>query len=726
MKKLLAVFLVVLLVSGVFAGCSSSQQAGQAGTDQSGKEIAKLLLANQRLDSGVFSDADKNGALNFIPTRAQTAKPSGFVGLAGKGMSTLTPTASYRGSDFTVYCNMLSFFESYMAEVRLSAENAAKLIDDIKGYVSYTDVWVPSDSFASPGRVMLSVDANAELLLRDQDGVVSVCRRYTDQNGDSVYEIYTKDPDGIADLYLLYIPDKRYEFSMLPHNGEQWLNIVAENSRGYWNMFTVYDAGEGQANVQNLISTNKTTYVNYARMDTNGYQYSDHTMFSDAGCNCDVLTVMNGDLGISPSAFQGIASVQTDSGNLVTSFTTTSGKKVVPQDVFADGAVTFAHGGVSTGVGTDGQLYFSFAEDLSYQQKAALLKQALAELGITCKYDLDSIVANIPAAIELGQEFGSYYKWNGYAVNTMSNVKKGMAAVTDRSSELFDEYQERKDNKELEITPKGFNFKGYNFAVVSALSANSVTFDNGKIAVDGLSVTVKDLAVFDKGEQYTVHLALAKLNDTAAAKNTALAGKLQHGGMTLLSAVPTAGSVDADYTAAILMAGENGKTAVYSPSDSFTLSQTATFTLPDCDEQGVYTVAAYVATADGIRVSQMIPLSFTSEVAYSATTPNGLSYTLKLNEFDEVIAIYGGDALRLTLPAKEGGYSYDEVYNALKSFVLNHGYPAEGAVLEVYDPQTKSGKAADKTATFAKTTCRMKYSDQANNREAYAYAVISE
>lgn len=711
MKKTISFILSIILILGLFSGCKLISK-----DSRTGKEIAKLMLANERLDSGVFTKKDNSG-LGFLPLGNNSSSYS------------IKPLAQFKGGDFDKECNMLDFFKSYMESIRSSAESAAALIDSVKENVSFTDVWIPNIGAGANSRVMLCVESNTEILIDDSEESLRICRRYTDDNANNVYEIYTQEKSGTVDTYFLYIPEKRYEFSLVDHqNKNSNFYLVSDNSRGYWNMFTTYfidDPTEVRTNTQNLISAGDTTYVNYGEIYRSGYKYLDYTIFTDSGCNTDIMSFMSSELAIRIAAFDGIETVVTDQDNFITSFTTSSGKTVNVGDTFDDGTVSFAFGNaVKEPHITRGDICFRFPESYTNEAKIDKVISILSELGVTCKYDISSIKKNVSAATSLGRNFGQYYSWNGYLMSDLTNVEKAAAADAEKHKGLLAEYEERKDNKTIEITSKGVSFDGYEFATISALTADAVSFENGSVVIKGLNATVNNLSVFDEGEQYSVHLALAKLNDDAAAKNTPLINQYSHNKITLLGTIPLGGTVDADYTSAILMTGKDAVNTTYTSGDTFSLSQTASFALPDCSEEGVYTVAAYIATADGIRVSEMIPLPFTSDVEYMGNTADGLSYKLGLNQHKEVIAVYSASTLYFTLPEKQDGYTYEEAKAEIEKLVLNHGYPIESSPLEIYDPDSGTGKTATEGESIQDAICRMKYTDKKDNTEKYLYVAI--
>lgn len=102
MKKFLCVLLCVILTACGFASCGSQKT--------SGKEIAKLLLANERLDESVLTEREGLASVTAENLSAVFKKP------------TPVTLASLKGSDYGPNTNMLNYFNSYLAEIETAAE----------------------------------------------------------------------------------------------------------------------------------------------------------------------------------------------------------------------------------------------------------------------------------------------------------------------------------------------------------------------------------------------------------------------------------------------------------------------------------------------------------------------------------------------------------------------------------------------------------------------------
>lgn len=724
MKKIISVVMTLCLVISLCAGCGKNK-----GADYTGKEIAKLLLADERMNSSDL--AFKEEADQFALFESTDGVPTYLASNGG-----IVSLDSYSGSSFQEECNMLEFFRSYTTAIESDSQNTAELIDFMKENIAFTDVWVATGN-GTNGKTLLTVEANTETIFNDCEESLVICRRYTDENANDVYELFQHDKQSGNEQYLYYCPGHWYEMSILFGEEENAdIHVVVENTRGYWNMFTVYGMNDFM-NTQNLISTGDSTYVNFGTIDASGYHFSDQTVISDAGRNCDLITIAQDSVSINLAAFSGIASVETDADGQILSVTTSNGETIVPENMkpVDENAVYDPENVpeivVQNGTAVSDRIIFgnltvAFNKETSPRERVEKTLNYFAELGINCKYDKTTLLNNANNAYQLGYDFANYYSWNGYPMDSLNSVGQAKTADAAKHQVLMDAYEEIKDNKEIEMTEKGVKYLGYDFASVAFLGSANVTFEEGTVKVEDLKMTIENLDVMDSGEEYTVHLALAKLNDNAANNNIKPTSSVQNGGITLVDLVTTGGSQEADYTGAAIMSTTDAKNTTYESGNSFSLSQTAQFTLPQCTEQGMYTVVAYVATNDGIRVSEMVPVPFTSEVAYIGDTAEGFMVDMYLNNYKELIAVYSAGMVVFIPEETKESYTYAEVKELLNAEVLKYGLPMEEAIVEIYDPETDTGSPTNENQTFTHEICRIKYLFKSDNSERYIYIKLGE
>ena len=160
MKKLFTLFLFIFCLVPVITGCSGTQgenppKVETPGGDEddnnqvlevkNGTEVAKILLANERLDekvleqSGTLFTDGKKAMARIIDQTKQYLKRN-----AGRPNETYTEVDGdtikwYNDVD---YSNFMSFFESYAVNIEASAQRSADLIDYAKKYIRVVNKWV--------------------------------------------------------------------------------------------------------------------------------------------------------------------------------------------------------------------------------------------------------------------------------------------------------------------------------------------------------------------------------------------------------------------------------------------------------------------------------------------------------------------------------------------------------------------------------------------------------
>ena len=715
MKKVLSFILCLTLMCGLFAGCSLVDQS-----NLSGKERAKLMLANSRLDSDDLAISLTGGANNVRAGREEFR-----LELLSTNVSGNTVT----WEDFTPECNAYSFFESYFINIEFEAQRFAGIIDQVKSTCNITDYWI-TDPFSDED-VMLTVEANAEVVYVRNELGYSVCRRYTDANARDVYEIYRSE--GNVRSRMLYIPGNRYEFT-IDISGDA-IYIVAENDRGYWNMFQTMVLPT-HANIMNLVNTGDTAFtLNCAVSHENPDMLHSSMNFATPDLSCDIISFSDLLLSLNLAAFNGISRVEATKDNvelmdgqtnaLVSGYGTLFGTRLSTDDTFFDGAIRvsqviadytddfYGHGVDRTG----GRIDLQFSDsDLS--QQMVLLKQLLSQAGISCKYDLNAIAGKVGAAKTIVDEFRNYYTWNGCNVS-YSGLTQAAAKEDEALAAMDALYQQVKDAKSVQRGSKGLSFKDMDFAAITGLDCGNVTFEDGVIKVDGMSVSINDLTLLDSGEAYTVCLALARLTGTGAQLS---ASGYTYGAVSLHSAIALDDLNEADYDNAVIMAAEGSKHTVFDGGNTFTLSQSASFALPECTEVGSYTVVAYIATTDGIRISQMLPIAFSSDVTRQVTK-DGLKTRLYLNDGRELMADCTVD-VDIYLTPEAADLTYAQAQQQLLTAALNHGLPVDGAVMEIYDPATDTAQPAPTDGAAEKCILRLAYIRLADGQELPGYLYL--
>lgn len=603
MKRFLSMLLCVALLLSIAAlsGCKTKNNS------LSGTEIAKMLLANQRLDPSDLDlglEAALTGAAKAESAEALSAMK--FYKPVVSLLSTSQSGNTVQWRDFTDESNTYSFFKSYFVNVEHTADAFSKEIAAIKETCGNTNYWMERPGTSE--KFLLMVQANEDIIFIKGDDTLKICRRYTNENADDVYDMYSKNLDGSYEERCLYIAGKRYEFAN-NFGAYEGIYIVAENTRGYWNMFQVTDLEPGRANVMNFVSNSSHAYTFDASIVPGMPEQVPAIRFSTADLTNDVLTFGNCLAELNISAFHGVDYIETDASNVdflddgsnaltsqVGTLVMTSGKRISTYDTLADGNVQVigmvtSHIKNSYGPGLDsttGSISLNLSGETMGEQ-VANLKLFLTEAGLSCRYDLDAVLSAMPQATAYAEDFKTSYTWHGNSVHNYSGIEKAVATERAKYAEFAALYEQVKDMKTVKADRFGVSFENWDFSEISSISGQSVSFADGIISVDNLSVTVGDTTLFDSGSEYTICLALAKFVD---------------GGQS-------------SYENAVALSCEGADNTAFS-GESLTLNQTATFTIPHCT-YGQYTIVAYVATADGIRVTEMVPLIFTQDISQQTT-----------------------------------------------------------------------------------------------------------
>ena len=693
----------------------------------SGKDITKLLLANKRLDSSVLKDSNNiiiADASEIIKTNMSSfiecaLRPNRLSLISAKASCTVSGN-TYKWSGFDSYCNITSFFDSYENAIKGCVEQTSDAIDYAKQYVGGLDVWVPSN--VESEHIMLSVSGNAEYLYQKGPDGYSVCSRYTNDEGKNVYEIYDYEGASSGDLvktYMLYIPDERYEFS-LDMGQTMNLYVIAENTRGYWNLYYVSDMGE-HANATNLMSTSKIAYA-FDYMLGNNFEdgITSCVTFISQDKKCDYLKVNGNTVTLFPCGFNGIKSFKiTASSNEVANqgsengntkvvvsdgdyFTTSGGieieisnGKVIKQgDTFCDGKVKYNYGNVTyvADYGYYPDIQF-VVEGNSVDEIMNNFNQFLTANNITCKGDMKNIINNAVTGDILLKQFPASYEWNGYTLDSYANIKSAIAKEKASFTTFENMYNKVKNNKTATITQLGNSLLAYDFAKLDSFNAGTVTYKDGKVTVSGMSAALKDFALIDKNGKYCINLALAAVSES------------NPNAYDLCTMVPLESS--------------NKQFTIYTSGNTFTLTQAAEFDANVLLEIGTYYLVAYVSTEDGLPVSVLTEVKTADAISGENS---GLQLTVGRDTSGRVTFTYAEISDVYVLAEKSlSSYTFEEIQELLLSAVIDVGTPTTRNV-EIWNGS--SWVVADGSAAITGTTVRMAYVRTTPDGDESAYVYL--
>lgn len=631
-------------------------------TELSGTELAKLLLANARLDA----DALSASADDMLATNAASMYS------ASRNLRNLSSVITKE--QYMDCARYVEYFDSYVENVNTSIESAAEQITYIKENVANTDVWLVIDA---NNRIRLDVTANEDILYIEDEYGTYVCRRYTDADGDDVYEIYQESTDG-AYNYMLCVPGEWYEYS-----NDDDINVIVENTRGYWNMCTVYDMSDYQdvcndegevidttyvkrMNMQNLVVTDNYTYVYEGEIYDSGYVSLDAIGYVDSTLSCDLMKYEQGALTINLVGFDGVSSITIDEDKFITSLKTTSGKELIPSSEKPIDAGIYFSNGVVEDFGDIPYPVLAFEVKTTDDDEnttnvnidsttAGSIITLLAEYGITCKAayadSLNEIIKNISSGTVLAANFVEYYSWNDYHLSNYAEVQKALAVTKEKQDALMAKYNDIADEEGIEYTYAEVDYDDYSFANATMVTS-SATVEGRTLTVEEVELTVsEEEAVLEEGTSYGVYLAICS----------------------------------ADEKGIICLTKTSPETVEFDGSSALTVSVSGEYEIPSAATAGNYIVCAYVATEEGIRISEYVAVTTTHDVNVSGAEGNGYSYVIQTNDNDEISVSYiSTGEYEVTVDKADVVYSYEWIYNFLSDEVLKYGYPIADATLYAY------------------------------------------
>ena len=599
--RIISTLLIVTLLSGCLAGCSLS------GDDLSGTEKAKLLLANTRLDSTLLQSS-LNMVQNPGAPTASLILPNEdmYATLGGIKLPILSTLGSctvngntYEWKMSEDYCNIDSFFDSYMVSIESSVEQAAEAIDDMKEHVKVIDKWTGSDE---KNATMLSVDGSTDILYTRSEGYYSICKRTTNDKAENVYEMYyfgdtsTGVPEDVHQRSL-YIPGKRYEFS-LDMGSQMNLYMVLEKINGQWNMLCM-SVMDSHVNVTNLVTASDITYVyDYMVPKNTSEPLTSFLSLATANQGCDLIRVQDNWFTLYSHGCSGIKSMKVTAsandiaasdgtystfGTVIPSIVLSNGSTIEPSQTFANGTVSYFAG--NAGYCADGYILsadFSIEGD-DINTRLDNYQKFLSETGIDHKVRFSTLRGYILKGQQQLDSFLGSCKWNGYTINNYSNIVKGTNVEKDSYNTFASMYDKVKDNEFVAQPLFQQNpLNGVDFTKIDTFNKGTLTWNNDAktVSVVDMSMTISDMTLLEAGTQYTIILAYAQKDKEDAS---------QYDPCTICP-----------------LYSENYVFTTYSEGDSFTLTQTAEFGANVEFDTTDFDLVTCIVTEEGIRVSEII------------------------------------------------------------------------------------------------------------------------
>lgn len=686
MKKIISLVLMLSVIVCAMSALTSCKKKIKGGA-----EAAKLLLANERLDESIVSAPIDIG----LTANGRSASLSSAMSAVVRFNQ-----AAYYGSEskhtwssFPAHNDTASQFDSFFINIESQASRSAESIEMMKQNIAVVDKWVELGNV----RRMLRVYDDTDVLISiEDDYLLDVCYRYTDENANNVYEMYQiYEIDGSsAEIRTLYIPGSRYESHYIYGGGFEDY-VIMENSRGYW-VGTRYgygttETGAGFVNATQIVVKDDFCYSaniningdyndglpvvsSYAIVDLKSGSELINLSFNDDHCNFT--------LGASGIA-SGLVSLGADESYVIEGLTETgSVNKLVtangvytPNDFqdgkpngFVGGSVSYDHAlGIPRGYINMLCAYEGSGIEAAFDAVVGVLDK----YGLTLRRSNDEIYSQLLHASELGEDFDEVFEWNGYLINGIENFELARDALRADYASARADYEAVKDFPVSDERQK--LAASVDFARLELIGAEANSYADGIVTIGGVTVELGDDELLESGRDYALVVALSLVDEDG--------NPISVNTVALDGTTPTA------------VGYSGGKLA---------LGAAGSYNIPKNLTEGDYALVVYAASADdGIRVSDMLKLgSFStySEKLESAAMDITVSSAADTLHFS--YAIKNSYTVEIISGGKQ--YTDEEIEHIIKIEVLKKGAPFVGAVLEYAD-----GTAVGDSSTLGVGSYRM-------------------
>lgn len=582
--KITGLLLSLFLIGGGFVGCSSQTDTNSGVTDSKGKNLAKLLLARERLDSQLLRDEVKIFEKDSS-TNVKRNKKIDYL----YGESNVVGEKMY-WSNFDEYNNSYSYFNNITTSIAYMAEEGAKLIDEVKLSITELDKWVEYEKEGQYNKYYFSVSANTDLLYKVNDYEISICKHYVNDIGQTVYEIYLEQANVVQ--RIKYIPNMRYEFSEKIDDGinEQEKYFVADYSKGYWEVSEI-DPIEDRYNIMYYIMKNDICY----------------SIYNDPGSIITTINVMSADVKtdifsyeyleditnvtIKLSGFNGIDYIEASIDDVrYVDDTSLAYTESSQNTALMSNNKTYLYGGykykdiitvssIIVGASYDGYiptLQLSVNSSDSNEVWNAV-ESFLNDTGLECKRDINVVLNGVKKIDVDSQDMINYYTVNDYTLNNNESVSKAVDVEINHFNTLKNDYIQIKDDDIVSFENMSEVSEELDFPTLENNEFDNSQIENKKVSIDKISHTFTDTILLDENETYHIELALVNQENNA-----------------------------------ILPIYSSNETYKYHNEAKFTIeANNIDFEMPNVSE-GTYSIVSYIVTSDGIRVSNYEDINFSN------------------------------------------------------------------------------------------------------------------
>lgn len=590
-KKIACLLLSLVFMVGVLVGCTTQPDTDNKITDNiitdnkitdsKGKNLAKVLLARERLDSQLLRSEVKIFEKDYSTyARRSNRKMNSLHGELN------VVAQRMHWSNFDEYNNSFSYFNNITTSIAYTAEEGAKLIDEVKSTITELDKWVEYDN----NKYYFSVSANTDLLYKVNDYEISICKHYVNDIGQTVYEIYLEQAS--VTQRIKYIPNMHYEYSEQINDGynEQEKYFVADYSKGYWEVSEIDPIGD-RYNIMYYVMKNDICYSIYN--DPSSAITTINVMSADVKTDIFSYEYLENEtiVTVKLSGFNGIDYIEAPIDDVRYIEDDSSLAYTESQDTaLMSENETYLYGGyvyndmitvssLMVGANHDGYIPTLQLRVNSCDSNEVwnAIKSFLNDTGLECKRDIDVVLNGVKNIDEDSLDMINYYTVNGYALNNNESISKAVDVEINYFNTFKNEYTQIKDDDMVSFENLSKVSEELDFPTLENTEFDNSQIENKKVSIDKISHTITDTFLLDENENYYIELALVNQENNA-----------------------------------ILPVYSSNEAYTYHNEDKFTVKATnIEFEIPNASE-GCYSIVSYVATSDGIRISHYEDVNFSN------------------------------------------------------------------------------------------------------------------
>ena len=677
---------------------------------KNGTEVAKILLAQQRLDSNILKNKDSIFTVGKEDFNTIIDKTRFYNRrYAGRPNETYTEVDgdTYKWYNDVDYSNFVSFFESYADGIEESAKRGADLIDYTKTNIRVVNQWVKQGY----QEYLLIVNENSEVIIKRYQGTdVSICKRYTDVSGNNVYEMLYIDKTYIT--RMKYIPGLVYEYVIKPREENSYTHyLLADNQKGYWQVLStggIYtDIINGEEFEHNsmtyLVMKEEATYMLNYLIDENNYSYIYNIQVVSSDGKCDLLSMSQNQIELFNTGIKGLDHLEivvprdkvgdfvpnsdqelyvyeqenwspslgnykiySTSGHMSATAVCENGLTFTEGDTFLDGKVITNRIDVNYVAGCDsyGRIPFITTAN-SLDEQLEILKELMDVTGFTFRRDYDTVISCLKYAIKDAENFSKYYTLNGKHINDLENIREALEIEDLKFDDLTNIYDQVKNLTPIDIEDQETYNASIYFSEIEILETDIIN-EEFKIIVNNIKVKVDDTLLFVDGEEYLIVFGLLVEDNI------------------------------------ISFIDEESLKFKYVKGEEFILSQTREIEFPILS-LGSYTLVCYVASSkEGIRITEYQKI--VGEVNEATKNGDGFLNTITNNEEGNIIILSETD-YNIYIQISEQ-LNYEQLENILAQNAYDYGMIGE-LIIEYFDGTNwivlekpiSDGKTSEEVAT---------------------------